>query len=46
MSHSMCPLCGEEMSDWGNGILECDGCGSMMDSEDLDELYNEILGDW
>ncbi len=40
MENYMCPLCGEEMEHWNQGIYECNECGSMIPQDDLDEIYS------
>ncbi|WP_194287443.1 hypothetical protein [Gracilibacillus oryzae] len=40
MNSYICPLCGEEMKHWNQGIYECPDCGNMMDGDDLEEILD------
>jgi tRNA(Ile2) C34 agmatinyltransferase TiaS len=41
MDDVICPVCGEDMKHWNQGIYECKDCGTMIAIEDLDEFFNE-----
>ncbi|WP_217807168.1 phage terminase large subunit family protein [Tuberibacillus sp. Marseille-P3662] len=37
----MCPVCGDEMEHWNQGIYECSECGVMIDSEAMEGGAND-----
>ncbi|WP_306792897.1 hypothetical protein [Neobacillus paridis] len=34
---NICPICGEEMEHWNQGIYECKECGAMIDISIFDD---------
>lgn len=35
----ICPICGEDMEYWENRIYECPDCGTMINEDDIEEMY-------
>jgi transposase len=39
MDEMFCPICGEEMKHWNQGIYECEDCEIMIDSDIFDDEF-------